>query len=311
MSNRKENIKLLIVGGSGFFSGTLAQQSSHRGCHIWTITQGQRPLPPSATNLIVDRQDEKSFKQVVDHEDTYWDMVVDCIAFTPKDIKQDLKVFKGLTDHLVFISTDFVYDPKHRQFPQSEETEYYDLEGYGYKKRLSELTLIQDTGEIPWTIIRPTHIYGPGSELGCLPAHSRDPELITRIQAGETLKLVSGGNFLQQPILALNLADFVLDLQGNPNVYGQILNAAGPDVLESRRYYEIIGQILGVKICIEEIPMAPYLAENPLATSFLCHRIYNMGKAKELGIPLPGTAIEVGLREQVEYLLENDLNRQA
>ena len=29
-----------------------------------------------------------------------------------------------------------------------------------------------------WTILRPCHIYGPGSQLGCLPLHGRDPKLI-------------------------------------------------------------------------------------------------------------------------------------
>ena len=143
--------------------------------------------------------------------------------------------------------------------------------------------------------MRPCHIYGPGSELGCLPAHSRDPELIDRMKAGEPLKLVGGGHFLQQPVLASDLADFILDLKGNKNTYGQVLNAAGPDVIESRTYYAIIADILGVDLDIEEISVKPYLAENPHASSFICHRFYDLSKVHDLGIPLPSTPIAQGL----------------
>jgi len=164
------------------------------------------------------------------------------------------------------------------------------------------LELIRYSGDLSWTIVRPCHIYGPGSELGCLPAHSRDIDLIKRLEARESLKLVGGGHFLQQPVLARDLADFLLDLQDNKNTYGQILNAAGPDVIESWTYYQIIADVLGVELSVEEIPVAPYLQENPTASTFLCHRFYDMSKAQHLGINLPSTTIEQGMQEHVESI---------
>ena len=293
---------ILIVGGSGFLSGTLAYRAISRGYQVSTITRGQRSLPAGANHLIADRQDQVEFKQAVNAAQTTWDLVIDCIAYFPRDIHQDIAVFEKLAKHLIFVSTDFVYDPQYRQFPQREDTNYYVSEGYGYQKRLSELELMQYAGEMAWTIVRPCHIYGPGSELGCLPAHSRDANLINRMQAGERLKLVGGGHFLQQPVLARDLADFLLELQGQQKVNRQILNVAGPDVLESRTYYQIIADILGVDLGIEEISVSSYLKENPTARSFLCHRFYDLSKARDFGIPLPTTPIEQGLREHVESL---------
>ncbi|MFC1997103.1 NAD-dependent epimerase/dehydratase family protein [Chloroflexota bacterium] len=303
MTNPSSQSKILIVGGSGFLSGTLAQRAVSRDNKVWTVTRGQRPLPTGSTNLIADRHDVVEFERVVNVAKTDWDLVIDCIAYSPEDIQQDIKVFEKLARHLVFVSTDFVYDPEYRQFPQREETNYYDTGGYGYQKRLSELELIRYSGGLPWTIVRPCHIYGPGSLLGCLPAHSRDVDLIKRLRAGEHLKLVGGGRFLQQPILARDLADFLLDLQGNKNSYAQVLNAAGPDVLESRTYYQIIAEILGVNLSVEEIAIASYLQENPNSRSFLCHRFYDLSKAVEIGIPLHGTSIDQGLKEHVESIL--------
>ena len=74
---------------------------------------------------------------------------------------------------------------------------------------------------------------------------------IQRIKTGEPLRFVGGGYFLKQPILARGLTNFMLDLQGNKKSYRQTLNVAGPDVIESRTYYQIIADLLEVKLIIE------------------------------------------------------------
>jgi nucleoside-diphosphate-sugar epimerase len=300
------NYNLLLIGGSGFLSGTLARLAADRGHNVWAVTRGQRPLPEGVTGLIADRHDTAAFERVVAEAQTRWDLVVDCIGYDPADALQDIAVFRHLAGHLVFVSTDFVYDPAHRQFPQGEETDYYLKESYGGKKRLCELEFLNgDTGEMPWTVVRPCHIYGPGSQLGCLPLHSRDRQLIVRLRAGESLKLVGGGHFLQQPILARDLSDTILSLAGNKATYGQIFCTAGPDIIESRDYYRIIADVLGVGLQIEEVSVSEHLAALPESAPFLCHRIYDMSKLKQSGANVPSTSIEQGLREHVESLLSD------
>jgi nucleoside-diphosphate-sugar epimerase len=303
MTKNSGNFRILILGGSGFFSGTLARRALSQGYDVWTITRGQRLVPEGVTSLIADRNDASVFQSVVKNADIVWDLVVDCIAFKPEDVKQDIALFEEISRHFIMISTDFVYDPEHRQTPQREETEHYSKTGYGYQKRLSELELINYDGTMPWTILRPTHIYGPGSELGCLPEHSRDTNLINTIRVGESLRLVGGGYLLQQPILAKDLADLCLSIQGNEKTNRQILNAAGPDIIPSRDYYQIIAEILGVDLKIEEIPILAYRAEHPESSNFLSHRFYDMGKLQSCGVQPPITPIAEGLREHVGSLL--------
>ena len=304
MSDAVTSKDILIIGGSGFLSGTLARRAIAQGKSVWTITRGQRPLPDGAQALIADRHDHKVFERVVAAAGEKWDMVVDCIAFQPADIQQDLAVFRTRARHLVFVSTDFVYDPLRRQFPQSEDADYYVSDGYGANKRLCELELLRsDTSEMAWTVLRPTHIYGPGSGLGCLPAHSRDSQLINRLRNAEALQLVGGGHFLQQPILARDLADLILSIGGNQETYRRIYNAAGPDIIESREYYAIIADVLGVGLEIAELPVSEYLVAHPEAAPFLCHRIYDLHGVRASGAAVPHTAVQQGLREHVESLL--------
>lgn len=291
---------LLIIGGSGFVSGTLACRALARGYRVWTVTRGQRPLPEGVIPLIADRRNDYEFTQVIQNAGVRWNLAVDCIAFNPEDTQQDALILRSLVDHLVFISTDFVYDPAQRRFPQNEAAAAYAAAGYGERKRRAEEMLIgADTCAMTWTILRPGHIYGPGSQLGCLPAHARDPQLLARIRRGEILRLAGGGYFLQQPILARDLAELILSLDGNPATYRQLFCVAGPEIIESRAYYQTIADILGVALRVEELPVETFLAAHPDATPFLCHRFYDLSKLAASGALLPRTPLVTGLREQI------------
>lgn len=204
-------LNILLIGGSGFVSGTLARLAVAQGHTVSAVTRGQRALPAGVAPIVADRKDHPVFASAIQQADTHWDLVVDCIGYGPEDTEQDVELFRERASHLVFISTDFVYDPDKRRFPQGEDDADYLTHSYGGKKREAELVLAgADTGDMRWTILRPCHIYGPGSLLGCLPEHGRDPQLIDRLRRGEALRLVGGGHYLQQPILAADLAQTIL-----------------------------------------------------------------------------------------------------
>ncbi len=298
-------MNILVIGGSGHVSGAVARAAQAKGYQVWTITRGLRPPAPGAHSLIADRHDRKSMAEVVERQNMIWDMVVDCICYELDDMLQDIELFRNRARQFVFVSTDFVYEPALRRFPQPEDTEHYDDSlSYGGKKRLCELELINgDAGGMDWTILRPCHIYGPTSQLGCLPLHGRDPELINKLRNGKPLQLVGGGHFLQQPIFVDDLAGTIVSAAGNQAACGKIFNMAGPDIIESRQYYQIIADILKVSLTIEEIPVASYLAEKPDGRPFMCHRIYDLSRLHSAGLAVPSTSIEAGLRLHVEGLI--------
>lgn len=299
-----DQLNILLIGGSGFVSGTLARTALAAGHKVWAVTRGQRPLLDGVTPVVADRRDRAAFQNAIAQLPAQWDLVVDCIGYVVEDAQQDIEIFRDRARHFVFISTDFVYDPTRRRFPQPEESDHYLADGYGGQKRLCELAFLNsDTGSLAWTIVRPCHIYGPGSLLGCLPLHSRDAQLFTTLKAGQPLRLLGGGYFLQQPIFAQDLAQTILSCVGNTNSHGQIYLTAGPDLIESREYYRIIAEILGVGLQVEEVPVGEFLAANPDRRSFACHRIYDLSKLRNHGLYVPAMPITEGLRQQVASLL--------
>lgn len=303
-------MNVLVIGGSGHVSGTVARTALAAGHDVWAITRGTRPLPEGVTALTVDRHDNEAMAAAVAGQEIVWDLVVDCICFDLPDIRQDIELFSDRATQFVFVSTDFVYDPFLRNFPQPEESNHFvtskdDSQAYGFKKRLCELELIEgDADRLNWTIVRPCHIYGPTSELGCLPLHGRDPKLIESLRAGAPIQLVGGGHFLQQPILVSDLAETILSIAGNRNAIGRVFNVAGPDVVESWKYYQIVADTLGVELKVEEIPVQSHLTDHPKHAPFLCHRIYDIDAIGEAGLSIPSTTIEDGLRRHVEGLLK-------
>ena len=298
-------MRILLIGGSGHVSGAVARAAVDAAHEVWAITRGRRPLPEGARPLIAERHDDAAMTAALEAAGGHWDLAVDCIGFNAEDVRQDLRLLRHRAAHFVFISTDFVYDPALRRFPQPEAAEGYETaQAYGRDKRRCELALLDgDAGAMAWTIVRPCHIYGPTSELGCLPMHGRDPQLIARLRAGEALRLVGGGYFLQQPVCADDLARTILSVAASPRAARAIVNVAGPDIIESRHYYRIIAEALGVPLTIEEVPVADYRREHPEAAPFRCHRIYDLRALRACGLAVPATPITDGLRRHVEALL--------
>jgi nucleoside-diphosphate-sugar epimerase len=311
--------RLLLLGGSGFISGELARRAVAQGHEVWTVTRGHRPLPDGAHALVADINERASLEEAIQSVGEDWDMVVDCIGREQRHGRQDVELFQNRTSHLVFISTSCVYDPDKHVFPRPSDGDlYYEDDGqpldrekmsywrwYALSKRRAERAIIDaERGQMDWTIVRPTHVYGPGSKLGCLPFAFRDSDLVGKIQSGKTLQLVGNGHFLQQPIFVTDLAEMILSFVGNEKTHGQIYNGAGPDIVESRTYYELIGEALGTSVQIQEESVSDYLNEHPAEANYVCHRFYDTSNVKQSDVKEPSTAITEGLSRHVRSLLE-------
>ena len=116
-------MNILVIGGSGHVSGTVARTALAAGHAVWAITRGNRPLPEGVTALKVDRHDMEAMAAAVAGQKMVWDLVVDCICFDLPDMRQDIELFSDRAVQFLFVSTDFVYDPFLRSFPQPEETD--------------------------------------------------------------------------------------------------------------------------------------------------------------------------------------------
>ena len=296
-------MNVLVLGGSGFLSGAVVRCAVAAGNRVWVVTRGRRPIPDGAVALVADRHDAGAFADAVARIGSPVDLVIDCIAFTPTDAEQDVDVFGPMHARLVLVSTDFVYDPACRRYPQTEDDADYLVDAYGGLKRQAERVLLgAGVDALRWSVVRPGHIYGPGSLLGCLPPGGRDADLIDKIESGSRIPLVGGGRFLQQPVYVDDLARVIIDVGSTDATVGGIYNVAGPDTVESVEYYRIVATAIGKELLVDEVPVDADLAANPDRASFLCHRFYSLEKLVAAGVKPPDTPLATGLRLHVESL---------
>ena len=301
--------KALIIGGSGGLSGRLAVLAQEH-YEVWTLTRGKRPLPEGVTPIIADREDSAGFENAVLGQGIHFDVVFDCICMNEQHAEQDLQILSEVTDRLVVISTDSVYDPTQKRTPQNEQGIFIEEQGapsactYAGNKRKMEHVFLhyfnESTGNLQVTLFRPGHIYGPGFLLGCFPEHSRQENLVEMIRNNEPLRLVGGGIYLTQPIFVDDLAHAMLNCVDKENTYNEIFCIGGPEAVENKRYYEIIGELLGMTVTVAEVPLTGYVKAHPGFAGHLCHRIYDLSKLKEAGVPLPSTSLNEGMKQTLK-----------
>lgn len=286
-------MKLLILGGSGFVSGRLAQIATAQGHEVWCVTRGNRPIPEGVHALTCDAHDPAALRAALASAQLQWDAALDCICRDAASASVDLSVLPAFTNRLLVISTDSVYHPAYKRVPQDETGVYLHDGGYGSSKRQMEEVFLDAAAhsESPfaWTIFRPGHIFGAGSQVGCFPEHSRQPDLIARMKRGEPLRLVGGGKFLIHPIYVDDLCRVLLESIPVSTAFNEIFCIGGPDIVSNAAYYILLGEILNVPVSIEEIPLAGYLEAHPQFSGHLCHRAYSLEKLRRTGIALPGT----------------------
>lgn len=262
----------------------------------------------SGTGIDVTRNSEKS---------PHWDVVFDCICMNREQAEWDVAFLPRVTDRLVVVSTDSVYDPLHKRTPQNEDGVFISEEGttaevsYGCNKRRMEEAFEAEmerqrhaekcagaasgANGLQITIFRPGHIYGPGFMLGCFPENSRLADLPEKILREEPIRLVGLGTYLIHPIYVDDLARVMVDCAENAKTYGQIFCIGGPEAVENREYYACIARALGVELHLEEVPLQGYLEAHPEYSGHLCHRIYDLSKLADAGIRLPDTHLQDGI----------------
>src|SRR5579872_2057711 len=155
-------MKILIIGGTGFLSSALVEESAAAGHAVAIVTRGRRsrPLPAGVEQIVADRDAPGELAEAIGRRE--FDAVIDAICFTPEQARQDIACFAGRAGRLVMISTDFVYSVGHRRLPIAESQERNAPTEYGRKKAAAEDVLLDSASSLPATVLRPPHIMGPG-----------------------------------------------------------------------------------------------------------------------------------------------------
>ncbi|HOO46321.1 MAG TPA: NAD-dependent epimerase/dehydratase family protein [Deltaproteobacteria bacterium] len=246
---------VLIVGGSYFVGRVFVEELSKiPGYAIYVMNRGNVPLGIDGINEIrCDRHDAQAMNEAV--PSLIWSAVVDFCAYTPDDISTMFSVLPGhAIFHYIFISTASVY-AKTNELPVCEGAPKVSrpmpvVHGdYAYNKRLAEEELKRRCrqGNTPWTIFRPTFIYGKHNYA---PRESYFFDLILR---GETVILPDNGLSLFTFVSVWDVARAIIGCLDNRNVHKRTFILSGKELVSYRRFLEVLGLVTGKDIHTESM----------------------------------------------------------
>lgn len=184
------------------------------------------------------RANEDCFAELIDVLTNYvrrWDIVIDTADSLASDYALTCALLGGWTSRLIFISSSLINTTN--LIPSGESADYI--------KKKSRMESYIRSQTLPWTILRPYHIVGPGSLLGCIPDHNRDPELVARLKRGEALELCNGGDIDFNIVHPADIGRAVLAVAENPATIHKTYNCVNPEPVKARDYYAEIARQIG------------------------------------------------------------------
>lgn len=155
-------MKVLYIGGSGEISYSCVLESLALG-HDVVVLNRQRTLQelPTAVRQIAGDLSSPDGYGALGNE--RFDAVCQFFAFDSARIEQDLKTFGGRTDQYVFISSASAYSKPIERFTRITEDTPLDNPFWEYSRKKArmeaELLGAHQRGQLPVTIVRPSHTY--------------------------------------------------------------------------------------------------------------------------------------------------------
>ena len=246
-------LNVLFIGGTGIISTAVSRQAVADGLELFLLTRGlhQAGLPGSH-RLTADAHRPEDVRAAL--ADRFFDVVVDWIAYTPRDIERDLSLFRDRIGQFVFISSASAYQkpPAHyiitESTPLSNPYWKYSRHKIACEERLMQA--YQDAG-FPVTIVRPSLTYE--NLLPVAIGGWGSYTLADRLKKGRPIIIHGDGSSLWVVTHSEDFARGFLPLLGNSQAIGQAYHITTDEVLTWNEIYRTIAEALGVEAQVVHI----------------------------------------------------------
>ena len=242
------NLKLLVVGGTGVLSTAVVKEALHKGIGVSMINRGNRPdrIPAGVELIQCDIRDTERLKSLL--EGRRFDAVIDFICYTREQIARSLALFQDHADQYVFISSACVYDTSLPGLKAEDAPKGFKDWNYSTDKWDCEQYLVQKAGEVNlnYTIVRPCITYDDTRiPYGIMPPYGYHWTLVARILNDKPVITWDGGSARWNMMRVEDFAVGLVGLVGNPAAYGQAFNICGDEPTSWNEMLDTLGEILG------------------------------------------------------------------
>lgn len=322
-------MNLLFVGGTGLISAACAALARAQGHELYVVTRGRSlnyPFADGARVIEADAYDPLALRAALERDalGEHFDAVVQFVGYEPGHIVEDVTTFAPRAKQYVFVSTCAAYPPTPRFKAFREDGargnplwEYAALKA----ECEAELRVYAEAADIPVTIVRPAHTYGP-SKIPAYVGNSAHPwTLIDRMRRGADIIVPGDGTSVWTLTHARDLAVGIVGLCGNEAAYGKAVNATSDDVMTWEAIYRTIAVAAGVDAAqhakqVVHVPTDGIVAADPGAAGGtrgdkMRAMVVNNSRMRSLVHAWqPRTSLADGIRESIAWF-EADPARQS
>jgi len=292
--------RVVVVGGTGCGGRAVVSALRRSGHRVLSISRGQNGTRPDIT---CDRHNTTKLQGILD--DFQPTVVVDQVAYSPRDVTTLLSCFPATVQRYIFISSAIVYGPGGaRPYAETDPTR---PEGPAASAKLEAETQARTWTKPGRTTIclRLGWLYGPGHAP--LTPLGRDPSLPDRLLGQEAIHLPADDPPNVQPWFAEDHGRLVNDLisVNNPP---ELLNAAAQ---ESYSWAELIAawaDTVGgppprfVPCSDENLASRCAPALRPYLPLLLKPPRLDVSRMRQMIDPPPHTALRNGFSQVLEWL---------
>ncbi|MFP4286736.1 MAG: SDR family oxidoreductase [Candidatus Izemoplasmataceae bacterium] len=247
-------MNVLIIGGTGIISTYVVKKARSMGYDVTVFNRGSsNEALPDGVSIIqgdINNFDEASALL----KDKRYDSVIEFVAFTPDQVKRDIKLFKGKTKQYIFISSASAYHKPVEDYPIKETTPlhnpYWD---YSHNKILCE-EYLKTVNDMNVTIVRPSHTYNNKMIMAVMTRWQHEYAHVKRLIEGKPIIIPGDGTSVWTITHAKDFANSFVYLMGNEKAYNDTFHITGEILYTWEQLTNIMAKALNVKANIIHIP---------------------------------------------------------
>ena len=243
-------MKVLFIGGTGTISKACAELAVARGHDVTLLNRGRNDTVRGARHIVADMSDPAAIMTPALRSQN-WDVVADFIIFTPEQLEQRLRLFRGRVGQFIFISSASVYQRPVTHYLITESTPlanpFWD---YSRNKIACEDRLMRALREdnFPSVIIRPSWTYGDTVIPLAVTSHGKFYFTgIDRMRKGKPMIVPGDGSSLWSMTHNTDFAKGFVGLFGNPATIGHAFHITSDEVLSWNQIYQTVADAAGVR----------------------------------------------------------------
>lgn len=305
-------MKALFIGGTGNISTACSKLCLDKGIELYILNRGNRIRKEleGARMITVDINKPEQVKASL--KNLHFDVVVNFIAFTPREVERDIELFSGICSQYIFISSASAYQKPPTHSIITESTPLYNpFWDYSRDKIACEELLNKAYREqgFPAVIVRPSHTYE--TVIPAAIGSWEDFTLIERMRKGKKVIIHGDGSSLWVMTHSRDFAKGFVGLMGNQRSTGHAFHITSEEVLTWNQIYEAMAEAAGAElkaihmasdfICDEADKLGESWMRGNLLGDKTNSAIFDNSKIREF---VPGYVATIPFREGIKRTVE-------